>query len=192
MIHLPLPLVILAGGKSSRMGSDKALLPFGAFTTLTEFQINRLQPHFETLHVSCKDHAKFSFDASFIEDIPTYQQSSPLIALLSILEYLRTPVCVLSVDTPFVTPDVFQKLYHMMPHENSDAVIARSPFGSHPLCAIYAPSITPNIKQMLQNNEHKIGNLLHASKTLYHDFEEDAPFFNVNHPEEYTQAKGLL
>ena len=174
------------------MGSDKALLPFGAFTTLTEFQINRLQPHFETLHVSCKDHAKFSFDASFIEDIPTYQQSSPLIALLSILEYLRTPVCVLSVDTPFVTPDVFQKLYHMMPHENSDAVIARSPFGSHPLCAIYAPSITPNIKQMLQNNEHKIGNLLHASKTLYHDFEEDAPFFNVNHPEEYTQAKGLL
>ncbi len=192
MIHLPLPLVILAGGKSSRMGSDKALLPFGAFTTLTEFQINRLQPHFETLHVSCKDHAKFSFDASFIEDIPTYQQSSPLIALLSILEYLRTPVCVLSVDTPFVTPDVFQKLYHMMPHENSDAVIARSPFGSHPLCAIYAPSITPNIKQMLQNNDHKIGNLLHASKTLYHDFEEDAPFFNVNHPEEYTQAKGLL
>lgn len=192
MIHLPLPLVILAGGKSSRMGSDKALLPFGAFTTLTEFQINRLQPHFETLHVSCKDHAKFSFDASFIEDIPTYQQSSPLIALLSILEYLRTPVCVLSVDTPFVTPDVFQKLYHMMPHENSDAVIARSPFGSHPLCAIYAPSIKPTIKQMLQNDEHKIGNLLHASKTLYHDFEEDAPFFNVNHPEEYTQAKGLL
>ena len=166
MIHLPLPLVIMAGGKSSRMGSDKALLPFGAFATLTEFQMNRLQPHFETLHVSCKSRAKFAFEASFIEDISTYQQSSPLIALLSILEYLRTPVCVLSVDTPFVTPDVFQKLYHMMPHENSDAVIARSPFGSHPLCAIYAPSITPNIKQMLQNNDHKIGNLLHASKTM--------------------------
>ena len=192
MIHLPLPLVIMAGGKSSRMGSDKALLPFGAFATLTEFQMNRLQPHFETLHVSCKSRAKFAFEASFIEDISTYQQSSPLIALLSILEYLRTPVCVLSVDTPFVTPDVFQKLYHMMPHANSDAVIARSPFGSHPLCAIYAPSITPNIKQMLQNNEHKIGNLLHASKTMYVDFEEDTPFFNVNHPEEYTQAKGLL
>lgn len=192
MIHLPLPLVILAGGKSSRMRTDKALLPFGAFATLTEFQINRLQPHFETLHVSCKNRAKFAFEASFIEDIPTYEQRSPLIALLSILEYVRTPVCVLSVDTPFVTPDMFQKLYHMMPRANNDAVIARSPFGSHPLCAIYTPSITPAIKQMLQNNDHKIGNLLHASKTIYVDFEEDAPFFNVNHPEEYTQAKGLL
>jgi len=34
--------IIFAGGKSSRMGRDKALLPFGGYDTLTEYQYRRL------------------------------------------------------------------------------------------------------------------------------------------------------
>lgn len=40
---LDIPCVIFAGGKSSRMGEDKALLPFGNFKTLTQYQLTRLQ-----------------------------------------------------------------------------------------------------------------------------------------------------
>jgi len=68
MPFIPLPLIIMAGGKSSRMGSDKALLPFSTFPTLTEYQLQRFKP-FESIHVSAKNSAKFHFDASFIEDI---------------------------------------------------------------------------------------------------------------------------
>lgn len=188
---IPLPLVIVAGGKSSRMGCDKALLPFGDAPTLTQFQFARLKSFFKSLHVSTKSKDKFSFDASFIEDIPTYEERSPLIALLSILKELQTPVCVLSVDTPFVTPLIFERLFGALT-QNADAVVARSPHGMHPLCAIYAPSLIPYIETMLAQNEHKIHTLLQKASSVWVDFESDAPFLNLNHPEEYEMAKGLL
>jgi len=64
-----IPCVIFAGGKSSRMGEDKSLLPFGSFSTLTEFQLNRLQKMFKNIYISCKKSSKFDFNADFIEDI---------------------------------------------------------------------------------------------------------------------------
>ncbi len=191
MPFIPLPLVIVAGGKSSRMGSDKALLPFGAFKTLAEYQLARLQPFFERLHVSTKTRDKFDFDASFIEDNTTYTEHSPLVALLSILEYVNKPVCILSVDTPFVTPEIFHALASNL-KETTDAVIAVSPSSSHPLCAIYAPSMIAKIKHALQHHNHKMHHLLEQSKTHYVHFKEDAPFLNLNHPEDYTYAKERL
>lgn len=191
MPFIPLPFVIVAGGKSSRMGSDKALLPFGNFKTLTEFQLHRLKPYFSSIHVSSKSKEKFDFDASFIEDNPEYSDHSPLVALLSILEHFKTPVCVLSVDTPFVTPEIFQKLYANF-EEGDDAIIATSPCSSHQLCAIYAPSIAKIIRTQLSKNEHKIRLVLDLSRTKQIAFEQDEPFLNLNHRDEYEKAQELL
>jgi len=191
MLFIPLPLVIIAGGKSSRMGSDKALLPFGDYKTLTEFQLHRLKPYFPRLHVSAKSREKFEFEASFIEDNTHYTEHSPLVALLSILEQLKTPVCVLSVDTPFVTPEIFEKLYENF-EVGDDAIIATSPCSSHQLCALYAPSIAEKIREQLSQNEHKIRSVLNLSHTKYIAFEKDEPFLNLNHPEEYQKAQALL
>jgi len=63
-----IPCVIFAGGKSSRMGENKALLPFAGFETLTEYQYTRLSKIFSSVYISCKDKSIFSFDANFIED----------------------------------------------------------------------------------------------------------------------------
>lgn len=191
MPFIPLPLVIVAGGKSSRMGSDKALLPFGNFKTLTQFQLHRLKPYFSSIHVSSKSKDKFDFDASFIEDNPKYCDHSPLVALLSILEHFKTPVCVLSVDTPFVTPEIFEKLYTNF-EEGDDAIIATSPCSSHQLCAIYAPSMAEIIRTQLSKNEHKIRLVLDLSHTKQIAFEQDEPFLNLNHRDEYEKAQELL
>jgi molybdopterin-guanine dinucleotide biosynthesis protein A len=47
-----IPCVILSGGKSSRMGEDKSLLPFSSSNSLIEFQFNRLKPYFKYPKVS--------------------------------------------------------------------------------------------------------------------------------------------
>jgi len=188
---IPLPCVIIAGGKSSRMGSDKALLPFGGFETLTQYQIHRLTPLFQSLHVSTRTKDKFDFEASFIEDITTYEAQSPLVALLSIFQKFDTPVCVLSVDTPFVTAAVFQKLYDAL-DDQTDALIAKSPACSHQLCAIYRPRIKDKITPMLEHNEHKIRTLLEQMSTKYIHFESDEPFLNLNFLDDYEKAKARL
>lgn len=185
---LNIPCVIVAGGKSSRMGRDKSLLPFGSFPTLTQYQLARLQGDFSSLHVSCKDKSKFDFEASFIEDVQEFDAFSPLVALYSILRSFSSPVAILSVDTPFVTVSEFTKLFEAL-DEQTDIVIARSPFGSHQMCGIYKSHIIQNIKTQILQDNHKIRALFESVHVKYVDFEEDAPFENLNHPEEYEKAK---
>ena len=183
---IDLPCVIVAGGKSSRMGSDKALLPFGSSKTLTQHQINRHKKNFTSLHVSCKNREKFDFEANFIEDTNEFNEFSPLIALYSILKEFNSCVCILSVDTPFVTYEVYEKLFTCK--DDFEAIIARSPYGSHQLCAIYSPKILPILKQQIEKKNHKIRNLLELVKTKYVDFEDDKIFTNLNRPEDYKKA----
>ena len=184
---LSLSCVIVAGGKSSRMGSDKALLPFGEFPTLTQFQLDLHKNNFLSLHVSCKTKDKFDFAANFIEDTKEFDDYSPLIALYSILKEFDSPICILSVDTPFVTLSVYEKLFTCK--EDFDVVIAKSPFGSHQLCAIYSPTILPILKKQIKENNHKIRNILELVKTKYVDFEDDKIFTNLNKPEDYKKAR---
>ena len=184
---LPLPCVIVAGGKSSRMGSDKALLPFGDEKTLSEYQLKRVQKWFESAYISAKNRDKFDFDASFIDDTEEFDEFSPLIALYSILKTLQTPVAILSVDTPFVTKKIYEKLYKSS--KDFDVIVAKSPFGSHQMCAIYKPEILPFLKKQLKNDDHKIRNLLKQVKTKYIGFESDELFTNLNEPDEYQKAR---
>ncbi len=183
---LNLPCVIVAGGKSSRMGSDKSLLPFGSSQTLTQYQLNKHKNNFNSLHVSCKTKDKFGFEANFIEDTKEFDEYSPLIALYSILKKFDTPACILSVDTPFVTLEVYEKLFTCK--GDFDIIIARSPYGSHQLCAIYSPSILPVLKEQIEANNHKIRSMLDKVKTKYIDFNDDAIFTNLNKPEDYEKA----
>jgi len=168
------------------MGSDKALLPFGQSETLTQYQIKRVSGWFQSVHVSCKRRDKFDFEASFIEDFEDFDVFSPLVALYSILTRLKTEIAILSVDTPFVDREVYEKLYENL--QNHDAVIAKSPFGSHQMCGIYRPSILPILKEHILDNNHKIRELLKRVETNYVEFSDDRPFTNLNKIEEYKKA----
>lgn len=187
---LPIPCVIVAGGKSSRMGSDKALLPFGSSQTLTQFQMERLKPFFKSVHVSCKESSKFHFKANFIEDVQEFESFSPLVALYSILREFDTSVAILSVDTPFADERVFEKLYKSL-DSDTDIVIARSPYGSHQMCGIYKPRASHAIKNQIINDNHKIRAMFKKLKVKYVDFADDNFFANINHPHEYENAKGV-
>ena len=77
--------VIFAGGKSSRMGEDKALLPFANYPTLTEFQQDKLSTLFDEVYISAKEN-KFDFDCKVIQD--NDKENSPLVGLISVFESL--------------------------------------------------------------------------------------------------------
>ena len=108
---LPLPLVILAGGQSRRMGEPKALLPFGKSDTLIHYHEKQYQPYFKNLYLCTKEHilTKHHFSSSVILD--NTDVSSPLVGLLRALSHLQKDIMFISVDTPFISPQVFYRLY---------------------------------------------------------------------------------
>lgn len=182
-----LSCILFAGGKSSRMGEDKSLLPFGGYTTLTEFQYTRLKKIFTRVYISTKNRDKFDFDGDFILD-PIHVDFAPTAGFVSVLRALEDErIMVLSVDTPFVEERVFQTLIDADSPE-LDAVIARTNEGSHPMCGIYHRSLLGNFERMLTDGDHRLGKLLASSRTRFVDFTDEALFSNLNHPHEYQEA----
>jgi molybdenum cofactor guanylyltransferase len=182
-----LPCALFAGGKSSRMGEDKSLLPFGGFSSLAEFQYRRLTPLFSGVAISTKTVDKFDFEAEFVLD-PVEVDYAPTAGFVSSFRALKSDrMMVLSVDTPFVDEYVFQTLINADSDEY-DAIIAKTASGSHPMCGIYHRSLLGEFERMLSEGDHRLGKLLASSKTLYVEFADEAPFANLNHPHEYQEA----
>ena len=178
--------VILAGGKSSRMQRDKALLPFGESNSLAEFQYRRLSKLFSKVYISSKNN-KFDFDVEVIAD--RYEEASPLVALVSIFETLEEieEVFLLSVDAPFVSEMVIDTLY-----KNScsvDVVVAQSSNGFEPLCAIYRRSCLVEAKRALEANMHGLHSLFKKLQIERVQIEDETAFMNLNYPSEYEIAK---
>ena len=181
-----IPIVIFAGGKSSRMGQDKALLPFKGFPTLTEFQYDKLLNYFQNVYISTKTD-KFNFKANLILDTST--DSSPLIGIASIFETLKEvdEVFILSVDTPLVSREIFDKLV-LKNKKHYDAIVAHSPKGIEPLCGIYKRTAIPFIEAQLKQNNHKLTYLLETIHTKHIEFESQKAFTNLNYFEEYKEV----
>ena len=180
-----IPAIIFAGGKSSRMGKDKSLLPFADCGTLSEFQYNKLSSLFDNVYISSKED-KFDFEVSVIIDL--YEESSPLVGIISLFEALNIDeLFILSVDAPFVDEKVIKVL---LKHSDKkyDAIIAQSPRGTQPLCGIYRRSILPLAQENRIKENHKLNDLLKKAHTRFITFDDDAPFTNLNHPHEYKKA----
>ena len=182
-------LIIMAGGKSSRMKRDKALLPFGGYNSLAQYQYEKFKPFFSNVYISAKNN-KFDFLVDVIKDI--YNDSSPLVALVSIFETLKdiNELFILSVDAPFVNLEVFQKLKDEAKKESS-VIVVDSKNGIEPLCAIYRRAILSNAKKMLKDNNHRLQTLLDRVSTQKVFFKDENFFINMNYPSDYESIRSL-
>lgn len=172
------------------MEQDKALLPFGGFPTLAQFQFQRLQALFDDVYIAAKTN-KFTFDVPIIEDIK--ETASPMVGLVSIWDQVDADeIFVISVDLPFVTSEVIEKLYGKAEQNQADVIVARSPNGLEPLCAIYRRSSSKVIQQLLIQDNHKLQYLLQRLDTVEVNFEKTEWFMNLNYPSDYQKALEYL
>ena len=169
------------------MGEDKALLPFGRYSTLSEYQYRRLQTIFQKVYISTKDPSKFPFEADFILD--SSEVFAPTAGFDAIFKQLHdVRFFVLGVDMPFVDEEVVRKLIEA-DSEDVDVTAAVSQGQIEALCAIYHRSMEQHFERMLQEGRHKLTKLLDEVKTTKVTFENKEPFLNLNHPREYQKAK---
>jgi molybdopterin-guanine dinucleotide biosynthesis protein A len=141
-----IPCVILCGGKSSRMGEDKALLPFKNSNTLIEYQYNRLQQIFSDVFISLKKD-KVNFTKNIIYD-KNQNISSPMIALDSIFESIKNDkVFIITVDTPFITKQTIEDIINNS--QNHEITIAKTNGDkTHNLCGVFARALQEQIAKL--------------------------------------------
>jgi len=182
--------VILSGGKSSRMGEDKSLLPFSSSKTLIEYQYNRLKPYFKNIYISSKIN-KFDFvkiDSLILDE--NKDVYSPILALDSIFNKLKNQkIFIITVDTPFVSIDVISKLIEES--EDYDICIAQTE-KTHNLCGVFSSNISKTIKDMIENDIHKIFYLIKNNKNKIIKFLNNDYFMNLNNKEEYAKSLNYI
>lgn len=168
------------------MGEDKSLLPFSFSKTLIQYQYDRLKPYFKNIYISSKTN-KFDFiEEEFLILDKNKDIFSPILALDTIFDKFRNQkVFLITVDTPLVTIESISKLIEEL--ADYDICIAQTE-KTHNLCGIFSSSISLTIKNMIENDIHKINYLIKNNKYKIVQFPDNREFMNINNKEEYNKS----
>ena len=177
--------VILAGGRSSRMGGqDKAQLLLQG-KPLWQHVWQRLAPQVEDVSISANrnltlyQHSKLRTIKDVLPDYP-----GPLAGMLSAFQQIESPWIAFSAcDTPFIPDDYVLRLWQQK--QQAPAVWVRSAERDHPALALIHRQIMPELADYLANGERRVMHFLQqigGHGVLFNDSER--AFVNINTPEE--------
>jgi len=187
--------IILAGGKSSRMGMDKGLLELGG-RKLVEIAVTTLTHVCSEIIISANSPVYQQFGYPVVSDV--HKDIGPMGGLYSALSASKTHLNIaLSVDLPFVSKELLG--YLLGQAEGYEAVVPVSATGFYePLCAVYDRSLLPAFEKCIENREYKLQHFLekvHVNKIL---ISNNLPFFtpylftNLNTTGDLSAAARLL
>ena len=173
-----LTAIIIAGGKSSRMGQNKSLILYKG-TRLIDNAIHLMENFTQNLLISSNaDISTISYPIIADE----FTEIGPISGLYTCLKTSKTELnLIIPCDVPYIKPFIYQKLL-----ENSDgydAVIPRLPNGKiEPLVACYKKAVLPVVLGQINLEDYKMVNLLDKLNANYIDFEHAEQFKNMNTP----------
>ena len=187
--------IILAGGKSRRMGLDKSVLKINN-QNLVENLYKTTGELFDEILIAGNSESKFALPyAKEIYDIcPGF---GPLSGIHAGLSHAKNEICfVMACDMPFVSEDVIKTI--LAYSNDNDAVIPRINQHIQVLFGMYKKSCVSAIEEMFKNHNATGCDLYLNVKTKYlseDDFaglDIDKTFFNINTPQDYMAALGII
>ena len=190
--------ILLAGGKSRRMGEDKRYLIVGK-QTLLERGLAVLRSIFqEVLVVIAQDSPPLDVDARVVRDL--VPDCGSLGGIYTGLTQVTTPyIFVVACDMPFLNQAVIAQFTSR--RATADIVMAKLAGQLHPMHALYGKGCLPAMEEMILARQLKIQELVsHASLRVQYFTEVDLltidpswrSFHNVNTPADLEVARSLL
>lgn len=193
---MPVPTLtafILAGGRSTRMGTDKAFVLFDGRTLLARALDLTRSLTSEARIVG--DPAKFASFAPVVEDV--FPGCGPLSGIHAALRSSQTELnLVLAVDTPFLTPALLEYMIGRAKNSGTAMVtVPRTDHRSQPLCAIYRREFATIAERALRAGHYKIDALFaEAGIQVISELELQSAgfssdlFSNLNTPDDLAEA----
>ena len=178
--------VLLAGGKSTRMGSDKAALPFLG-TTMLEYQVKRLKDlGIEDIMVSGKE--TDLPQVRYIRDV--YPGKGPLAGMHAcFMNAMHESCLVVAVDMPLIRMETLNFLLEAHREGNSRATVLVSQGHWQPLLAVYERDLFSEAEKLLQAGRGSVKALLEQVHCQFAEYRgEEACIMNCNTPEAYQKA----
>jgi len=190
--------IILCGGKSSRMGHDKAMLSFGP-----ELMLKRVVRLVGEV-VAAKKIVVVAAMGQPLPELPpevlvardARPGKGPLEGLAAGLRCLQDhadAVFATSCDVPLLVPALIQKLFDLT--AENEIVVPRDGDFYHPLPAVYRTSVLPTVQRMLKEDCRRMTDLLQQCATLEVPMDELrscdpelVSFINCNETADYHRA----
>lgn len=183
---------VLAGGKSSRMGRNKALLTFGG-KRLIERIVSALRNLFpEVLVIGGTPGPYDDLGVRVVSDL--IPEKGSLGGIYTAVAAARHPhAFVMACDMPFFNSPLVRHMRALA--AEADIVIPRSPEGLQPLHAIYGKACLPHMEEAIRSDDLKITRFFRQVRVREVGPEalaaldvEGLAFLNANTPEEFAEA----
>jgi len=197
--------VLLAGGKSSRMGGgDKCLRMIGGRAILARV-IDRLRPQVSEMAINANENP----DRFAAYGLPVVADSiagyaGPLAGVHAGLEWVKANrpgiehVVTVATDTPFFPEDLVARL-RASSDDRSALRIAKSEVGTHYVIGLWPVALADALKASLERGDRRVGAWVKDHEAVEVDFPQVQvggrvidPFFNINAPEDLAMAEALL
>lgn len=175
--------VIIAGGKSSRMGRPKGLLNYNGYTFIDHIIYNSAV--FDIQYISADDNAYSRFGRELIGD--KVKDTGPLGAIYSALNRCEKEyVFFIPCDMPFVNEESIFQLFDKM-DTGADAIIFSADGRMFPTVGIYKKNVLPQVKKQINSGNYRLMGLLNSVNTQYVEAKYPQQFKNINTPQDYSK-----
>lgn len=192
--------VVLAGGRSMRMGRDKAALPIGG-EPLIRRAVTRLRLAVPRVVVIGPRALQ-----AYVPDVEVFADCvaglGPLGGFITALGVVRTPwLFLVACDMPFVAPALVRAMLDSAAGTpDADAVVLRTPRGREPLHAVYGRAHTAEaVETYAAEDGRSLQELLRRLTVREMSLAEANAYdpsglsaFNANTPEEWARAIALV
>jgi molybdopterin-guanine dinucleotide biosynthesis protein A len=189
--------VVLAGGKSVRLGRDKAAEIFSGQNLLGR-TVGLLSQVASEVVVSGRDPAALGVDVPWFPD--AVSGKGPAGGILTALESYGRPILAVSCDLPFLDEQTLRRLLHARKQRHPDVLLTtyrRTDSGFiESLVAVYEPGGAPLLRRAIAAGVNRLFSVFTENLRLHLDYDpSDAitakPFFNVNYPRDLVRAREL-
>ncbi|MGV3599553.1 MAG: molybdenum cofactor guanylyltransferase [Dyadobacter fermentans] len=186
--------LVICGGESTRMGTDKSLLVYYQKPQY-EHVADLLAPLCERVIISCNAEQFKTFRTRYhkLEDQPAFAGVGPMTGLLSTLEKLPgNDFLVAGCDYPFLSSDEMANFLHSIEKDLPAAAFYNDEGFYEPLLGWYSKSIGKALKEAFAAGRHSLQHFLRANNAGKYRPLLQKTMISVDTPEDFQAAKRAL